>query len=97
MNLRQPPEHDESCKHPTESLIFLKVEHDALTVTTYYKCGICNKEFQGTVKEKEILDKIETNVFRALRLECDHDWIRDGHDSHHDFYKCSKCKLRTQI
>lgn len=31
------------------------------------------------------------NTLTGLRSVCDHEWECDGHDSHHDWEKCSIC------
>lgn len=38
-------------------------------------------------KQKEIEEEIE-----KIQKKCKkHNWIDDGHDSHYNYYKCSKC------
>lgn len=39
--------------------------------------------------EKE-LEKVDAAI-EALQEVCDHDMVYDGHDSHHNYHKCSIC------
>jgi len=49
------------------------------------------------INDKPKKEVTETNVFRALQSnECDHNWISDGRDSHHDYFICTKCNLSTR-
>ena len=45
---------------------------------------------------KEKLNKVR-KVIDAYRDLCDHNWVPDGHDSHHDFVKCNICKETSQV
>ena len=92
MNLRRiqdnlDTEGNNVCKH--DDLLFKKAQKLNSTTEVYiYKCKDCGKKIRKNVKVDE-----EINPFTAMRsnVECDHDWIEDGRDSHYFYYKCSKC------
>jgi hypothetical protein len=46
--------------------------------------------FEQRNKISEDLKKVN-DVIESLRKVCDHEWKYDGHDSHHDWYKCVVC------
>lgn len=35
-------------------------------------------------------------AIRALQDVCEHEWVDDGHDSHNNYKRCTKCGFRTQ-
>jgi hypothetical protein len=42
------------------------------------------------------LDAID-NAINALQKVCKHDWIPDGHDSHHEYEVCKICGETAKI
>jgi hypothetical protein len=58
---------------------------------------------------KETIDRLRTEMLsheaevkkrrdaiRALQEVCDHDFVPDGHDSHHEYKRCTRCGLEKQ-
>lgn len=33
----------------------------------------------------------------ALQYLCEHEWVSDGHDSHHIYEKCKLCRLTRSV
>lgn len=46
-----------------------------------------DKEISTKAKELELLKQTRL----GLQKLCSHDWVGDGHDSHHDWQKCRIC------
>ena len=38
----------------------------------------------------KIVDNLKKDI-KTIQTNCNHDWVYEGHDSHKDHYKCSKC------
>lgn len=54
-----------------------------LCVTKVLLNSIIDKETEPIDLYKEKLIELEKN--------CQHNFVYEGHDSHHDYYKCTKC------
>lgn len=48
----------------------------------------CNQERVFELKSE--LNMIGDEIER-LQSGCEHTWVNTGHDSHYDYYRCSKC------
>lgn len=46
-----------------------------------------SKKRDKLLKEADKLDR----AIKALQDVCEHDWVDDGHDSHHNYGKCKIC------
>ena len=49
-------------------------------------------------KEKELSEQLAKvrKAIQSLQVICDHKWIDDGHDSHHNYEKCTICSKRQR-
>ena len=75
----------DSCNHP--KFKFLHKTICNAKDTYVYECIKCKEEVKydsDMYLEKTIPD----GIFKEL---CDHEWVDDGRDSHHFYYKCVKC------
>jgi len=50
-------------------------------------------------KEQELLVELARmrKAIEALRAQCDHTWKGDGHYSHFNFQKCTKCNKERRL
>ena len=67
------------------------------SLRTLYPVGVDNRvdslvvELEIDIKEScKTRDKIEKEI-KKIQDICSHNWEYEGHDSHNDYYKCTKC------
>lgn len=67
------------------------------------KYGFPKKELENLLKhitiEKDVLESKKEDLnsrIENIRTKCDHDYILEYWDSHHDHYICTKCGKKTR-
>ena len=44
-----------------------------------------------TINELKVEMNLIGDEIEKIQRECEHEMVYDGHDSHYDYYRCSKC------